>query len=129
MAYEVPGFKLSLVAGESLASAQYKFVKLNSSGQVIVPTGVTDIPVGVLQNAPASGEIAEVMVCGVSKLQGDADLTKGNQIGTSADGQAAAYVAGTDTTKYVVGQVLEDNAAAGGLITALINCANPHRGA
>lgn len=77
----------------------------------------------------AAGAAAVVMVIGVSKVQGDADLTKGNQIGCSADGQAAAYVAGTDTTKYIVGQVLQDNAAAAGLITALINCANPHRAA
>lgn len=116
-------------AGASLASSQFKFVKLNTSGEVIVCAAVTDVPYGVLQNAPASGEVAEVCVIGITKVQGDADLAKADLIGTSADGQAAAYVAGTDTTKYIVGQVLDDNAAAGGYATAVINCANPHRGA
>lgn len=129
MAYQIPVFAVTLVAGGDLSSSQYKFVKLNSSGQVVDIAAATDIPVGVLQNKPASGGSAEVMVMGITKVQGDADLAKGNQIGSSADGQAAAYAAGTDTTKYIVGQVLVDNSAAGGLASALINCANPHRAA
>lgn len=116
-------------AGADLSAKQFYFVKLDSSGDVVVCAAVTDIPYGVLQNAPASGEAASVCIIGITKVNGDADLTKGNQIGTASDGQAAAYAAGTDTTKYLVGQVIDDNAAAGGLITAVINCANPHRGA
>jgi hypothetical protein len=130
MAYEIPGFVVSLEAAADLSAHQYKFVKLNSSGQIAAIAAATDIPVGVLQNKPAAaGDVGEVMVLGVTKLQGDADLVKGNQIGTSADGQADAKTAGTDTTEYAVGQVLEDNSVAAGLITALINCANPHRAA
>lgn len=130
MAYEMPLGVVTVPAAEDLSTHQHKFVKLNSSGQAAAIAANTDIPVGVLQNKPsAAGQAAEVMWVGVSKVQGDADLAKGAQIGTSADGQAAAYVAGTDTTKYIVGQVLDDNAAAGGLATALINCANPHRAA
>lgn len=129
MAYEIPGLLLTLTAGGDLSSSQYKFVKLNSSGQAVDIAAVTDIPIGVLQNSPASGDSATIMVHGVSKVQGDADLTKGNQIGPSVDGQAAAYAAGTDTTKYIVGQVLEDNTAAAGLITATIDCLAPGRGA
>lgn len=129
MAYEIPGLSISLVAGGDLSSSQYKFVKLNSSGQVVDVAAATDIPVGILQNKPASGATAEVMVYGVSKLQGDADLARGNQIGTSADGQADAKTVTTDATEYVVGQVIEDNAAAAGLITVLFSCTNPHRAA
>ncbi len=131
MAFEIPLFPVSFEAGAVIAAAdQYKFVKLNTSGQVVLCSAVTDIPVGVIQE-PASviGQAVNVCVIGITKLQGDVDLSKSNQIGTSADGQAATYVAGTDTTKYIVGQVLEDNTTAGGLITALINCAAPHRGA
>jgi hypothetical protein len=47
----------------------------------------------------------------------DADLAFGNLIATSGDGQAAA-VAVTDTTWYVVGMVIEDNGAAGGLVVS-----------
>lgn len=131
MAYEIPGFSISLPAGAIIAQADvFKFVKLNSSGQAILCAAATDIPVGVLQTpAAAVGDPVNVMVMGVTKVQGDADLAKGAQIGTSGDGQADAKVAGTDTTEYAVGQVLDDNTTAGGLATALINCFNPHRAA
>lgn len=131
MAYEIPGFNFSAPAGAVIAQANvFKFVKLNSSGQVILCAGVTDIPCGVVQTpAAAIGDPVNVMALGISKVQGDADLAKGAQIGTSADGQAAAYAAGTDTTKYIVGQVLDDNTTAGGLVSALINCIAPARGA
>lgn len=129
MAYEIPLFTHTFVAGSDLSSSQYKFVKINSSGQAVSVAAATDQPLGILQNAPASGGTAEVMMAGISKVQGDADLAKGNQIGTSADGQAAAYVHGTDTTSYIVGVVLDDNAAAGGYATVAFNCLSIGRGA
>jgi len=126
VAYEGPMMCIpGLIAGAAIAAAdQYKFVKLSAARTVVLCAGTTDRPVGVLQNAPvAAGD--EVTVCfeGVTKVQGDADLAFGNQVGTSADGQAAAYTA-TDTTKYIVGTVIQDNSAAGGLATILINCAS-----
>lgn len=132
MAYEGPQICIpGLIAGADLSAAanQYLFVKLSAARTVVLCNGVTDIPCGVLQNTPASGAAATVCAIGVTKVQGDADLAFGALIGTSADGQAAAYAAGTDTTKYIVGQVILDNAAAAGLATAMINCMNPHRGA
>lgn len=130
MAYEQPLFVLAgLKAGADLSGKQFRFVKLDSSGDAVVCSGATDIPIGVLQNKPTSGQAVEVMAIGISKIEGDADLAIGDMIGTSSDGQAAAYVAGTDTTKYVVGRVLTENSAAAGLISALVNCMNPHRGA
>lgn len=129
MAWEGPGIDVSLEAGGDLSAKQFYFVKLNSSGQAIVCAATTDIPIGVVQNAPASGGTALVRLCGVSKVNSDADLTKGNLVGTAADGQAAAYVNGTDTTKYIVGHVLEDSAAAGGLSTIAFSCLSPNRGA
>jgi len=130
MAYEIPGTTLSLEASGDLSASQYKFVKLDTNGRVVVCTGVTDKPIGILQDKPgALGRACQVMVSGVSKVQGDANLTKGDQVGTSADGQAAAYVPGTDTTKYIVGEVLEDNSAAAGLATIAFNCLGAGRGA
>ena len=131
MAVELPVFNTpGLVAGADLSAKQYHFVKLNGTGtQVVACNGVTDKPIGVLQNKPTSGQAAEVMMLGISKVVGDANLAIDDLIGTSADGQAAAYVPGTDTTKYVVGRVLTENTAAGGIISAYINTMNPHRGA
>lgn len=130
MAYEVPLFKLPAhKAGADLSAKQYYFVKLSAANTVVACSGATDVPVGILQNAPASGEIAEVMVCGISKVSADAALSVGNLVGTSADGQADAKTAGTDTTEYSVGVVLQAVSNAGELATVMVNCLNPHRSA
>jgi hypothetical protein len=55
-------------AGEDLSDDQYRIVRL-SSGKVYRPDNSTDHPLGVLQNAPASGEAAAVMLIGVSKIR------------------------------------------------------------
>lgn len=132
MAYEGPQIKLpGLVAGADLSAAgnQYKFVELTGDNTVNVCNAATDKPIGVLQNRPASGEAAEVVAVGVTKVQADAALTAGTLIGTSADGQADAKTPGTDTTEYTVGQVIRGASAAGALATALINCGSPARAA
>ena len=122
-------FKITLSAGADLSAKQYYFVKLNSSGNAVACAGVTDKPVGVLQNNPTSGQAAEIVVVGLTKVSTDAALAIGDLVGTSADGQAAAYVAGTDTTKYVVGQALVTSGAADELTSIIVNCASLHRGA
>lgn len=131
MAWEVDGV-VKLVghtAGADLSSKQYHLVKLAANKTVAVCAAVTDVPIGVLQNTPAAGQAAEVTIIGISKVVADANLATTDLIGTSADGQAAKKTPGTDTTNYVIGQVLEENTAAGGLITAVINCAAPARAA
>lgn len=117
-----------LVAGADLSAKQYYFVKLTAAWTVDVCAATTDIPIGVLQNDPASGEEARVCVFGLTKVNSDAALAAGNLIGTAADGQAAAYANGTDTTKYIVGQVVQASGAAGGYASAFINI-TPNRGA
>lgn len=116
-------------ADYSAGTSKYKFVEIATTGKVTVCDGATDVPFGVLQNSPATDELAEVCIFGVTKVQADADLAVGDLIGTSADGQADAKTAGTDTTEYVVGVVVENTSAAGDYTTCHINCLNPHRGA
>lgn len=134
MAFETPLFSITMEAGADLSSStvQYKFVKLDSNGRVVLCTAVTDKPIGILQdyaNSSAVGSSVQVMFAGISKVQGDVDLAIDDLVGTSNDGQAAAYVPGTDTTKYIVGRVLKDNSAAGGLASIAFNCLNISRGA
>jgi hypothetical protein len=112
----------TFVAGGTIVA--YTFVKLSAANTVIACAGTTDKPIGVAQQAATSGQAVPVCIVGITKIEGDADLAYGNAIGTSSDAQAAAYSV-TDTTKYIVGTVLIDNAAAGGYATAVIDCANP----
>lgn len=129
MAYEIDGpVKISLPANSNLASSQYYFVKMVSGPKVDLCAAVTDVPVGILQNDPASGKTAEVMVVGISKLFSAGSVTLPGLIGTNASGQGAQYVPGTDTTKYIVAQALM-TASANDIFTVLLNAANPHRAA
>ena len=131
MAYEGPSaLKLTgLTASADLSAKQYYFVKVSGNNTVTVCAALTDVPIGVLQNAPTSGQEAEVLCIGVTKVSADAALTAGNLIGPSGDGQADPRTIGTDTTHYVVGTVLSGVSNAGELATAAIKCASPARAA
>lgn len=118
----------SFPAGADLSAAanQYKFVELNSGGDVTVCNAATDTPIGVLQNRPRLGEMAEVRIFGPTKVQADAALaTPGTLIGTSADGQADAKTLADAGTELAVGRTLTTSGAAGEVIRALINCISP----
>jgi hypothetical protein len=124
MAYETIGIDIgTFTASADLSSSQYYFVKMSAEGTVTVCAAVTDKPIGVLQNKPASGEQAIVRVFGVSKVSADATLAAGDVVGTSADGQCQPVVAGTETTVYNCGQALTAGAA-GTLQSALITISN-----
>jgi hypothetical protein len=130
MAYEIANYavKVTREAGADLSALQYTFVKQNSSSQVVAVAAATDIPIGVLQNAPLSGEEAEILVVGGTKLKAGATITQGTHflIGTTSTGTATPLAAGTDTTKYVVASPLS-SAASGDIMSALVNCVAPSR--
>ena len=124
MAYEGAQIKVGQwTASADLSSKQFHFVKMSGNNTVDVTSAITDKTIGVLQNTPTSGQSAEVCVFGVTKVVADGTLAAGNLIGSSADAQADAIVAGTDTTVYVVGQALEA-AAAGNTVTMFFNPSN-----
>ena len=126
MAYEGNGITIpGLSASADLSAKQYYFVKLSGAHTVTVCDGATDVPIGVLQNAPTSGQAAEVMAIGTTKVSSDEALTVGWLIGTSADGQADRKIWGTDTTQYICGQVITATGAAGGIATAFVSCGVP----
>lgn len=113
MAYEASQTCVgTMTASADLSSKQFHFVKVSGNNTVTVCAAITDTPIGVLQNNPASGEAAVVCVFGITKVVADGTLAAGNLIGTSADGQADAIAAGSDTTVTTVGQAL--NAASAG---------------
>ena len=121
MAYEGAQIKLgNLTAAADLSSKQYHFVKLTSATEVNVCTNIADVPIGVLQNTPTSGQAAEICIFGITKVVADGVLAAGNIIGTSADSQADAITRGSDTTVTVMGHAIEV-AAAGNTVTMFLN--------
>ena len=124
MAYESPSINLgTLTAAADLSSKQYYFVKLASATTVNVCSAVTDLPIGILQNNPESGEQAVVQIFGISKVVADGTITAGRWMGTSADSQAAGITPGSDTTVYVMGQAIQA-ASAGETFTMFLNPSN-----
>jgi len=121
MAYEAAQIKVGqFTASADLSAKQYHFVKMSGNNTVTVCAAITDVPIGVLQNNPTSGQAAEVCLFGISKVVADGTLAAGNVIGTSLDGQADAITAGSDTTVYVMGIAL-NAASAGETVEAFIN--------
>lgn len=123
MAWEGPQIKIpGLTASANLSAKQFYFVKMSGNKTVDVCSNVADVPVGVLQNAPTSGQEAEVCALGVTKVNADAALAAGNVIGTGADGQAQPVTLGTETTVHVAGVCLEGVSNAGEIATAFVSC-------
>jgi hypothetical protein len=124
MAYESPGIDLgTLTAAGDLSGKQFYFVKLASATTVNVCTAITDLPIGILQNDPESGEQAVVRIFGISKASADGTITAARWIGTSSDSQAAGITPGSDTTVYVMGQAIQA-ASAGETFTMFLNPSN-----
>ncbi len=121
----------AMEAGADLTAEanQYRFVKLDGSGRVVLCAAVTDKPIGVLLNRPQLGEAARVACAGMVPLRGSEALTIGASVGTSADGRAQIVTVVTEATVYLAGTVLKPSGAADGIATALINCMNPARAA
>ena len=121
MAYEAAQIRVgTFTASADLSAKQYHFVKMSGNNTVTVCAAITDIPIGILQNNPTSGKAASVCLFGISKVVADGTLAAGNVIGTSADGQADAIAAGTDTTVYTMGIAL-NAAAAGETVEMFVN--------
>jgi hypothetical protein len=121
-------FDAHLTADADLSTHQYKFVKLSSTG-IALCAAATDIPYGILQNAPKAGLPAQVQCSGISKLKMAAATVRTSLIGTNNAGLGAIYVNGTDTTSYIVGQCIEATGAASGIGSIAFTCLNPNRGA
>lgn len=127
MPVEQPGFKMSKEAAADLSAKQFHFVKLDANGRVAAIAADTDCPCGILQNKPnALGVAAEIMVDGISRIIGSGNLAKGNFLGTNAAGRAEARLV-TDTTKYMLGQILIDSDADGEECSVLFSCFAPTR--
>lgn len=122
MSFTKQGISVGMVAGADLSAAQYRFVKLDGDS-VVLCAGTTDLPVGVLQNAPLSGEHAEVMISGITPVKAvAAGLAAGAKLATNAVGRGQAAV----STQNVVGQVLlAAPATVDAEATCAIDCSSP----
>lgn len=117
------------IAAADLSALQYTFVKKNSTGGIVAVAAATDIPYGVLQNKPTSGGVCDIVLLGGTLLKAGALINAGVLIGTGSTGKAVALAAGTDGTKYLLGQLCDGAGADGDIVAAVVNCINPARAA
>ncbi|GAG93936.1 unnamed protein product, partial [marine sediment metagenome] len=87
------GFYRSKPAGEDLSSSQYMFVTLESDNALDLADNITDKVYGVLQNAPNTGQEANVKALGHSKVVCKEALAVGDLVGPATDGKAQILVA------------------------------------
>jgi len=103
----------TFIAGEDLSSAQFKFVTLESDGQVDLADSAGENAIGVLLNQPTAGKAATVAVSGKVMVTSGGTIAAGAQIQTDASGDALTAAAGD----VVLGYALE--AAVDGQVFAI----------
>jgi hypothetical protein len=101
-------------AGADLSSSQYCFVKLDSTqNQVVLATAGTDKIIGVLLNAPVSGDVAEVGLLsgsGTYKIKASTSISLGAYVTATTGGKAVT----TTTAGNVVAGIAMQAAGADG---------------
>ena len=95
MAIEYGGTDISFLAAEDLSAKQFTFVHQADDTTVDMIDSGAELCVGILQNAPVSGEVAVVRVDGTSKLiMNDAVavglLVKAEYVGAADNGKGDA---------------------------------------
>jgi hypothetical protein len=110
-----------------LATKQFTWVKMASTAGQVVSAGVTNSttaltlgPVGILMNAPAGGEEAEVAYDGIAKLKvATSTLIIGDHVGSNST-SLGSEMARTDNTSFLA-VAMEPSAAANDIIRVLLN--------
>ncbi len=98
-AYEIRGMDISLKAGEDLSAKQFYIVKLSSTTDNMALCGDSDIPLGILQDDPESGQTGSVRIHGLSKCVAGAAILSGYEIAVDSQGRGVVATTGD----YVVG--------------------------
>lgn len=117
MAYEIGiGADFPFEAAADLSAKQFFFVKVDSAGKVAL-AAADNLAIGVLQNKPKSAEAASVRVHGISKVVAGAAITRGDRVGSDANGKARGGV----IVGVTLGVALETASADGDVIAVLLH--------
>lgn len=119
MAYKENQMTVSLMAGADLSGAQYHFVSVNAGGNVVA-AGDGAHAVGVVNNDPISGRVAEVAIGGIIKAKCGGNVTRGGPVASDATGKAVNAATGD----IILGTAL-DVGIDGAIISVLFNPRGP----
>ena len=126
MAYEIGDFDIgTMTASADLSAKQYHLVYVSGDNTVTFVASAGAKYLGILQNAPESGEAAIVRVQGISKLvTGTGDLTANDAVQSHTDGTGITAASGDYASAIVLqGAAAGENATVyiGGAATTMIN--------
>ncbi len=113
----------TFVAGEDLSSAQFKFVTLESDGQVDLADSAGENCVGVLLVEDEAARAVTVVMTGSVMVEAGGTVTAGGAVATDATGRAVDATTGDIIMGYareagVVNQVIEIELIQGGNASA-----------
>ena len=113
----------TFVAGEDLSAAQFKFVTLESDGQVDLADAAGENAIGVCISGGTAGKAVTVCVSGSVMVEAGGTIAAGAQLQTGADGTALTAAAGDVVLGYareagVDGQIIEMEMIQGGNVVA-----------
>lgn len=98
-AYEIPGLRFSLPAGETIA--RRRFVNVNSSSAAVIATAA-GVAIGVSMDDAASGTPATISD-GIVMVDAGAAITAGSQVEVGATGKAVTKAAGIGVGVAITG--------------------------
>ena len=109
----------TFIAGEDLSAAQFKFVTLESDGQVDLADLAGEQCIGIVENDPAAGAEATVVVAGKTRVVAGGTIAAGAAVATDAAGDAVTASTGNIIMGYAMeagvdGQVIAIELIQGG---------------
>ncbi len=113
----------TFIAGEDLSSAQFKFVTLESDGQVDLADSAGENAIGVCLAGAAAGNAVTVCVSGSVMVTSGGTIAAGAAVQTDAAGDALTAATGDVILGYareaaVDGQIIEIEMIQGGNVAA-----------
>lgn len=105
MATSIGVLDYSFIAEGDLSGSQYCAVTLGTAAGSCKICGVSDMPIGILQNKPTAGQEATVRLLGTSVVKANGAYAKGDMLAVvAATGKADTAVPGANL--WVLGQAL-----------------------
>lgn len=92
MSYMKPEIQAK-TAGADLSALQYTQVKFGADKTLVVGAGAGEVAIGILMNAPKSGEVAEVAMAGGALLKMSAAVAIGASVGVASGGKGVTGAA------------------------------------
>lgn len=82
---------------------QFRAVKMGADDEKVVEaTALTDVVVGISQNAAVSGETVRIMVIGISRVKIVGAVTRGQRLRATTDGKFTAAASGNKSAAIAV---------------------------